>query len=935
MNGNPSNRIHDLAHSFRGLIERLITYRNNPDSADFSRGDWDVEELEKYFTANFVKTDEISTDLIKIWLLLLREDYKKYVPKILPCLNAQEYGWCDDEYVSTNECRDCRKDQVQRDSTPVEAFSEVREIFFDTDCGWITLFVLSYCIAGLFRSKLTPSTAPLYLQIACGNNTPLRKLISEVVKICDVNIGIHGVCAKTLPCGNDRIETLYPSNADDNMESLLLFKDSPLVIDGYGSGHNYKALLKKFANKSNQRAFLGNILPVFTCPEVKLSPNNFFSMDLERVQISDEYVELLKEKREYLASIVFHLIDNFSKCLFSESAENTDKNAPEGELSFPEKITNAIKPTPVFGGVTQTAQSVGILNFFFRGFLQSFEITFNEAFPDCGKFKYLGETWMRACRHHIATLAEQAEESLAKTYGRYSHAPTDSIEIDVEGVDPKDEKRIKRKARKYASDIKESYQSYGVSLSITKATVKGERYIFDVDLSGIRNHKFFKEAENVQKDVSLEYFNPVKQGQSFSIVASEKELNDNSLISILKSPEFKNSEAIMPYAVGYDEFGDVCIYDIKYFPNLLIGGTTTSGKSSAIRCLLTSIAYKFRGGEINVIIMDLLGEKSPNFKMFEDYPFLSCPVTRNADDGLKALLYLEQAMDERLNLEEEQVALLPHVVCVIDEYPELFATLENKENHGKLKKALTRLLRKSRNARIHLVFAVHNPEKKHMVCGIEDVPARMALRVPHHTNSTTIISRGGAEKLSGRGKMIFDSINKHDARLTGAFISVDDTKKLLDEIKKDFKQENPYPFKICEDDLDILEINTAEEMQDQKKKPESTTNEKLIVVIFQLLKEGKIANSHVQKLVKRGNDVANELLDILVDEYNLIPALVEGQRSARELNPVDEINIEKIKELFVAEKNYLLRKAYSEDEICTAFGKIPGILDDVNPPKSQ
>lgn len=91
------------------------------------------------------------------------------------------------------------------------------------------------------------------------------------------------------------------------------------------------------------------------------------------------------------------------------------------------------------------------------------------------------------------------------------------------------------------------------------------------------------------------------------LIVAKKSLQDNSLIEILRSEKFSESKMIIPYAMGYDDTGEMCVEDLKEFPHLLLGGATNSGKSVAIISLLTSIAYRHRTGDANVLILDLLG----------------------------------------------------------------------------------------------------------------------------------------------------------------------------------------------------------------------------------------------------------------------------------------------------------------------------------------
>ena len=118
---------------------------------------------------------------------------------------------------------------------------------------------------------------------------------------------------------------------------------------------------------------------------------------------------------------------------------------------------------------------------------------------------------------------------------------------------------------------------------------------------------------------------------------------DNNLVEILKHKEFANPKNKIPYAIDFDEIGTPCIIDIEKYPHILIGGATRTGKSTAMMCLLISIAYKHRTGDVNVVIMDFLDEKGSKYEIFNDQPFMSCPVITDPLIGVKAFwIYMKK-----------------------------------------------------------------------------------------------------------------------------------------------------------------------------------------------------------------------------------------------------------------------------------------------------
>ncbi len=206
--------------------------------------------------------------------------------------------------------------------------------------------------------------------------------------------------------------------------------------------------------------------------------------------------------------------------------------------------------------------------------------------------------------------------------------------------------------------------------------------------------------------------------------------------------------------------------------------------------LLMSIAFKHRTGNVNVLILDLLGKERSDFDVFNGQQFLSAPIITEPDIGRKAILLLYEEKIRRLK--NRNLSYMPHIICVIDEFPRLYSGITNKEDMDKVKSAMNELLSSGRHANIHLVLAVQNPVREDVKGSIANITARIALKCAHYQISKTILGRAGAEKLVGRGQMIFDFISERDKILQGSYISHKEIKVLLAEIERTFDQQNKY-----------------------------------------------------------------------------------------------------------------------------------------------
>jgi len=903
------------------IFESVRRSNSNFEKIISELSDEKIVELNKEmdcFWRNGKRSSKTNANMFILLLYKLFDDNDK--AKILAFFEDRKYGWNDDKYVLNNHClrRSGTKDhckQVFKISDvdyAADILADVYDIFFDKEYGKYTLYIFCYCIASLFSKKLDQDKLciPFFLQIECDKNSVLYRLIQEIVEICDVNSGIFEKCNdlyhKYGYCGYIH-KVFYPthSTAKDVEDLINNNKDIPVLVDGNENERGFNALLREIANIPNKQKPLDecdrfNTLPIFVCSVIKSNFNNIFDMSLTDFDVSNEYLELLRSCKQPFASWVLELVRDYKSYLFPNQyePENSEKHP------FHKKIgayINYIRQK--YPDLTlENAKNVGFLNFFFKGFLQVLQQTFTFSYKESNKLK------PQDAEKYIIKLEEESEKALVQLHRHYLPAPK-SIGIND------------REAIKLARIIEKHYKALKVHTRITPCIIKEDRFVFNVDtLQQSKDTDIFRNADTVQRRLKkYECFRiDLNDPKTIKLLVAEKPLTDNSLIKILEHKDFMNSKMKIPYAVGYDEMGNMCIEDIKEFPHLLLGGATTSGKSTAMISLLTSIAYKHRSGEVQVLIIDLLGKSKSDFDIFNGQPMLSHPVIKDVETGVTALLSLSKSIEERKNLKD-----IPYLVCVIDEFPKLFSDAE-AEYRNKLETAMTHLLSRGRHAKIHMVLAAQNPVKKHIVCDIANLNAKIALRCSHYQHSVAILGRAGADKLLGRGRMIFDYFDKTDRRLYGSYISEPDLKALLAEIKGTFKQDKNYQFSTQESEINkmFLEIETnAKPSEESKPKFEPPTfNEKLARIIILSMLEGKISNDSVKKHLKTGYDKANKIMDKL-EELNIISELGEG-RGSRKINPIEKIKTAQVRGILSNARDYLIKEGYLEHEIASVLDRL-------------
>lgn len=873
----------DIERLYKFLKDIIYNYFETSSETIENLSEKDIKELANYFLY-FMRTHgekalscDVSINKMKAFFLLfskLSDD--ENADRILSYLESMEMGWHGEKYYLSNSClRRClyssekyckRVTEISDTEKASIELGNIADIFFNDEFSPITLFVFNYCLASLHSSLLNTGgvTVPYFLQIAVGKTSVAYQVLKEIMEICDVNSGLNTKCKQESflykQCGYVH-QIFYPTKsvAKDINDLIYNFKDCPVLISGHENDQNYIALLREIANISKKKKALDmrdrfNMLPVFVCSAIKSSFDNVFDIDLTGLEISDKYLKLIRQNKQTLASWVLKFVTDADMARVLRRRENEKRrNVNEHNLiaaTIGPYINEACQKYDYL--TIDNAKNVGFLNFFFKVYLETFQrlCTFpkDEEF-ECFESKK-GEPIKKNIMETVDMLVNAAGRSLARLHHRYLPAPT--------GIGIKN-----RAATSLAKQIENSYKALKIYVRVIPSEMKEDRYIFTLDtLNGTKDIDVSKNTTTVQRRLKkYEYFRlDLRDATSIKLVVAERPVKDNSLIEILQNKNFAESKLKIPYAMGFDDTGNMCIKDLAEFPHLLLGGATLSGKSTALKSLLMSIAYKHRTGNVNVLILDLLGKEESDFDMFNSHPFLSAPVITDPNAARKAILLLYEEKIRRLK--NDNLSSMPHIVCIIDEFPRLYSGDINKEDVDKVKSAMNDLLSSGRHAKIYLTLAAQNPVREDVKGSIANITARIALKCAHYQNSKTILGRAGAEKLIGRGQMIFDSVLERDKRLQGAFISDKEIKELLTEIKSTFEQENKYPFKL--NNLEAVPVPTelnTNAYRNSKKVRGRSDEDILLEVIMWSLPQKQIANSRIQREYHIGNNRAIRVLE--------------------------------------------------------------------------
>ncbi len=275
--------------------------------------------------------------------------------------------------------------------------------------------------------------------------------------------------------------------------------------------------------------------------------------------------------------------------------------------------------------------------------------------------------------------------------------------------------------------------------------------------------------------------------------------NDKSvpvkLRTLIETPEFIGHKSKLAACLGADVSGKPVIFDIEKMPHLLVAGTTGSGKSVCINAILMSILYHAKPEEVQLLLID---PKKVEFKIYRDIPHLCCRIISDPKKAAGALNSAVNEMEKRFELIEEvgvrniagyneatkndpDKPYMPRLVIVIDEFADLMMTAKDE-----VETAVVRIAQKARAAGIHLIIGTQRPSVD-VITGLikANIPSRIAFTVMSGIDSRTILDTVGAEKLCGRGDMLYAPVGaQKPQRVQGAFVSDEEVETVVNYVKE-------------------------------------------------------------------------------------------------------------------------------------------------------
>lgn len=451
-----------------------------------------------------------------------------------------------------------------------------------------------------------------------------------------------------------------------------------------------------------------------------------------------------------------------------------------------------------------------------------------------------------------------------------------------------------------AAKLQKTLYSFGVSAKVENVSVGPAITRYELKpAEGVRVSKIANLADDIALNLAAETIRieaPIPGKQAVGIEVPNKEKQAVHLREVLDSEEFQNNNSKLTVALGKDVAGNTQLADIAKMPHVLIAGSTGSGKSVCINTIITSIIYNAKPSEVKLVMVD---PKVVELSVYNGIPHLLIPVVTDPKKAAGALAWAVQEMDNRYELfakkgvrdlkgynhiieKENENVKLPQIVIIVDELADLMMVAAKD-----VEESICRLAQKARAAGMHLVIATQRPSVD-VITGLikANVPSRIAFAVSSQIDSRTILDSVGAEKLLGKGDMLFFPAGApKPSRVQGAFVSDEEVEKIVDFVKSN------GTATYSEDILETIENNNKTDKEIAMEKDEDDdTDPFLMDAIETVVETGQASTSFIQRKFKVGYARAGRIIDQMEER-----GVISGYQGSKPREVL--MTLEKLKEL--------------------------------------
>ena len=498
-----------------------------------------------------------------------------------------------------------------------------------------------------------------------------------------------------------------------------------------------------------------------------------------------------------------------------------------------------------------------------------------------------------------STLQEEDFNVSVPASGTYEFPPIDLLNKSPAGSGQSmdSEGDLRRKAAK----LEDTLHSFNIDAEVTNVTQGPTVTRYEVHpnvgvkVSGITNLANDIALNMEARSIRIEAPIPGKPA-----VGIEIENEKNSMVTIrdiIDTPAFRKAKSKITFAVGKDIEGNAIVADLKSMPHLLIAGSTGSGKSVCVNSIITSILYKATPDEVKLVLID---PKVVELSNYNGIPHMLIPVVTEPTKAAAALNWAVAEMDDRYRrFAEEGVRemasynkvvqergdedlVMAQIVIIIDELADLMMVAKSQ-----VEESICRLAQKARAAGMHLIVATQRPSTD-VVTGLikANIPSRIAFAVSSHHDSMTILDMSGAEKLVGKGDMLFNPLGSgKPKRVQGPFISDDEVKNVIDFVKSQVEEDTGYSNNV----LDSIERAHTSGVGGNDRDQEDEFLPEAIEVVVQAQ---QASVSMLQRRFRIGYNRAARIIDMMEERQIIGPA--DGSRPRQVL--ISEADLQNMKE---------------------------------------
>ena len=463
-------------------------------------------------------------------------------------------------------------------------------------------------------------------------------------------------------------------------------------------------------------------------------------------------------------------------------------------------------------------------------------------------------------------LEDEIKNNNSDSYGEYVFP---SIELLNENNLNKLKKGDKKDLLISATKLTDTLNSFGVDAKVVQVTKGPSVTRFELQPSaGVKVSKIVNLSDDIALNLaasSVRIEAPIPGKSAVGIEVPNKDLTPVFLREVIDSDMFFNSKARLAFCLGKDIGGNCVIADLSKMPHILIAGATGSGKSVCINSLIVSLIYKYQPEDVKLLMVD---PKVVELNMYNGIPHLLIPVVTDPKKAAGALSWAVNEMTKRYKtFAENNVrniegynelyskgtvdSKLPWIVIIIDELADLMIVCPSDvENY------IGRLAQMARAAGMHLVIATQRPSVD-VITGVikANIPSRISFAVSSQIDSRTILDSSGAEKLLGKGDMLFYPVGEaKPLRIQGAFISEEEVERVVSFIKTQGSNTN-YKEEIIE------AINNSS--LDKKSQDEDELLSEAIKIVVD---SGQASTSLIQRRLRIGYNRAARIIEELEDK---------------------------------------------------------------------